>query len=127
MDTRKVAAEYRLVQWAQMLGARVESGQSIKEFCRIAGISRNTYFYWQRKLRQIACERLPTDVSDTGIVASGFTQVKVTERRPQPPVLWDAKAGTPCQLQLEVGGVKITADSGYPPEKLASLLREFLR
>jgi hypothetical protein len=58
MDTRKIASEYRLAQWGQMIQARVQSGQSIKEFCASVGVSRNAYFYWQRKLREAACAEL---------------------------------------------------------------------
>lgn len=32
MDAQKVAAEYRLSQWAQVIQARLNSGQSIKDF-----------------------------------------------------------------------------------------------
>ncbi len=38
MDTRKVASEYRQAQWGQMIQARVQSGQSIKEFCASVGV-----------------------------------------------------------------------------------------
>ena len=58
MDTRKIAKEYRLSQWAQIIQARSESGKSIKEFCEGTGISKNSYFYWQRKLRKTAYEEL---------------------------------------------------------------------
>jgi putative transposase len=54
MDTRKMAAEYRLSHWAQVMSARVERGTSIREFCDAEGINENTYFYWQRKLREAA-------------------------------------------------------------------------
>lgn len=58
MDTQKVAAEYRMSQWAQVIQARQDSGQSIKDFCQSSRINRNAYFYWQRKLRESACTEL---------------------------------------------------------------------
>lgn len=58
MDVQKVTAEYRLTEWAQVIKAQQESGQSIKDFCQTAGISKNKYFYWQRKLRKIALAEL---------------------------------------------------------------------
>lgn len=48
MDTREVAAEYRMAQWAQTIQARVQSGQSIKEYCASAGISRNAVAFVKR-------------------------------------------------------------------------------
>ena len=58
MDVQKVTAEYRLSQWAQVIKARQESGQTIKDFCQTAGISRYKYFYWQRKLRAVSYTHL---------------------------------------------------------------------
>ncbi len=61
MDTNKVAKGYRLSQWAQVMQERRKSGQSVKEYCQRSGISRNAYFYWQRKLRDAACTELVVD------------------------------------------------------------------
>lgn len=58
MDTRKVAAEYRLSQWMRVIKEQQCSGQNIKDFCLEKGISKNAYFYWQRKLRKAACAEL---------------------------------------------------------------------
>jgi transposase-like protein len=60
-DTRKIAAEYRLSHWAQIIRRQKESGRSIKEFCETAGFHQNSFFYWQRKLRDaVRGELLPT-------------------------------------------------------------------
>ena len=56
MDTREMAAEYRMSQWAQILRERKESGLSVRAYCKTAGIHENKYFYWQKKLREGACE-----------------------------------------------------------------------
>lgn len=81
MDTRKAAAEYRLAQWRQVLQSRVAQGQSIKEYCMGAGISRNTYFYWQRKLREAACTELAEREAamGTGLAPAGWTRLAPAE------------------------------------------------
>ncbi|WP_257195224.1 IS66 family insertion sequence element accessory protein TnpA [Acetivibrio clariflavus] len=33
----------------------LESGQSIKEFCRTNGVSKATYYYWQKKVSEAKC------------------------------------------------------------------------
>ena len=127
MDTQRVAREIRLSQWAQMMQGRMENGQSIKEFCRAVGVSRNTYFYWQRKLRQAVCERHARDLVSTPagrIESPSFTEVKVSEAQTPLVLRGTSELG---QLRVETHGVKITVDNMYPPEKLAVLLREFLR
>ena len=127
MDTRRVGTEIRLSQWAQMIQGRMDSGQSIEAYCQAVGVSKNTYYYWQRKLRGAVCEQLAEKHMHTPaamISGTGFAEVKLAETQ-TPPV----QPGTrePGQLQVETDGVKITVDSMYPPEKLAALLRAFLR
>ena len=58
IDAREIATGYRLSQWSQALQERKVSGESIKAFCQRKGVSRNTYFYWQRKLRESICQEL---------------------------------------------------------------------
>ena len=61
--TREIAAEYRLTHWAGVVRQRAESGLTVKAYCESAGLHENTYFYWQRKLRESVCEgpaALPT-------------------------------------------------------------------
>jgi len=58
MKTREIAAAYRLTHWAGIIRRRIETGQNIREFCKSEGIHENTYFYWQKKLREAAAEKL---------------------------------------------------------------------
>jgi len=66
VNTNEIAKEYRLSHWAQVIQNRAENGMSIREYCIHVGISENTYYYWQRRVRQAACElllpRVQTDV-----------------------------------------------------------------
>ena len=78
MDTQKATAEYRLSKWAQTIQARVDSGQNIKEFCQTAGITKNAYFYWQRKLRTAACTEL-ADKDQKNIVPGRWMQLNTEQ------------------------------------------------
>lgn len=115
MNTREIAAEYRLAHWTQIIRERNESGLSVKAYCKNAGFHENVYYYWQRKLREAACEQMN---------ASGFAEVKLEV---SPTQLALPEAGRQGQLHMEVGGIRISADSAYPQAKLASLLRELSR
>ena len=66
MNTGAIAAEYRLSYWAWIIKERMESGLSVKAFCEVLGIHGNTYFYWQKRLREAACE----EISDVKGVAT---------------------------------------------------------
>ena len=97
MDTRKVAKEYRLSQWAQIIQARIESGKSIKDFCEEAGVNKNAYFYWQRKLREAACKGLTEANESKEIVHDGW--VRLSPVKPQ-----YADDG----ISIEINGCQIT-------------------
>ena len=56
MNTRKYTAEYRLKKWAAIIKECRESGLSVKAYCANTGFHPNTYFYWQKKLREAAYE-----------------------------------------------------------------------
>jgi len=63
-------------QWSQAMRERRQNGESIDEFCSCLGISRNKFFYWQRKLRDAACEQL---VVKQAAGVQGFTEIKLSE------------------------------------------------
>ena len=54
----QVRNEYRRQQWTQIIRDCQNSGLSNKEYCRQHGISEKTYYYWLRKLRTAAAERM---------------------------------------------------------------------
>jgi len=123
INTREIASEYRLSHWALIIQERSESGLSIKAFCRQIGICANTYFYWQRKLREAACEQLTKRESTPKFLsAPSFAEVMVCE---SPTSVASVEAVS--QLRIEISGVQITADSTYPTDKLSALLRELMR
>ena len=124
MNTRYIAEEYRLSHWAQIMGKRIESGLTIKAFCKEAGFHENAYYYWQRKLRAAACEQLALKQPETGLTQTSFAEVKLNDV--QKSQTQNTKAVMRGSINIEISGVKITTDSTYPPEQLACLLRELV-
>ena len=112
MDTQKVAAEYRLSQWAQAIQTRLNSGQNIKEFCQSTGISRNTYFYWQKKLRKVACTELAKTEEPKNIVPSGWMQLETKQKQ-------HGKE----ELDIEINGCHVTVNAETDPELLKKVCR----
>lgn len=107
MDTQKAVADYRLSRWAKVLQARRDSGQSIKDFCQTSGISRNAYFYWQKKLRNLACAELTKTENHKDLVPSGWVQLN--EGQPQ---------HVNESLDIEIKGCHVTVDKQTEPELL---------
>ena len=55
MNIQKVTIEQQLSKWSELIQTRLESGQSIKEFCRMNRVSKATYYYWQKKVSEAKC------------------------------------------------------------------------
>jgi hypothetical protein len=114
-------------QWAQIIQDRKASGESVVAYCRGKGLSRDSYFSWQRKLRKAVCEQLtvpPADPAQAGLSRPSFAEVTLEGHRAQFPV-----SGTmpPGEIRIEASGVSISAGSSYPVDQLACLLRELVR
>lgn len=120
MNSREITMELRLTQWVQALRERTASGESINEFCQNKGISRHTYFYWQKKVRDMACEQLIEPTNQTSLPALGFKEVRLTGTMPP-------ETTASSSICVEMGGYKITAGSAYPTVAIATLLRELAR
>ena len=120
MNTRHIAEEYRLTHWAGVMRERNESGLSVRAFCESAGFHQNIYYYWQRKLREATCDELgKMQGKATRLAPTGFAEVILTEQRAT------ASAGNTHknQICIEASGVRISAGSEYPAEKIADILR----
>lgn len=120
MTTKEMTYQYRLSQWSELVKERVELGLSIRSYCAMKGFAENTYFYWQRRLREAARTQLERE--QASLPDSGFVEVAL------PPAseasVAQAQAG---QLHVELKGIRLRADSGYPPDRLAELLQALSR
>lgn len=114
MDTREIAAEYRLEHWAQMMRERAEQGLSIRAYCESRGIHENTYFYWQRKLREAAC--------------AGLAAAEPAPSERSAPKGWAAlsvgnQQNEPQGLSIDVGGCRINVRADTDAELLEKVCR----
>lgn len=123
LDTRNVAHGVRLCKWAEVLQEQKRSGQSIKSFCETQGISRQSFFYWQGKLREAACKELSERKTESLEAPSGWALCAMETKAPAHTT---DEIISSTQMTMEVNGILITAGSEYPVEKLALLLRELM-
>jgi len=112
MGTQKVTSEYRKSKWAQVIQARFESGQSVKDFCLTNGISRNAYFYWQKRLREEACTDLAGAEETRNIVPSGWMQLTPKQAQPVKET-----------LNIEINGCNVTVNVETDFELLKKVCR----
>lgn len=90
------------------------SGQTVNAFCEEKGISRATYYYRQKKVREAACtELVRAQNREDGPVPSGWMQLAGAE-----PV-----TVAESSLTIEVGGFHITVNGETDVELLAKVCR----
>lgn len=68
MDTRKVANEYRLNRWTEIVRQCRSSGQTVAVWCAENNVNTTSYYYWLRRIRKAACEALPSLSGTNSIV-----------------------------------------------------------
>ena len=122
MNSREITAEIRLAQWTQALKERADKGETIDEFCQGKGISRNTFFYRQRKVRSTVGEQLIKTQNRRELAATGFKEVipAETARAENPPYADRLGKG---EIRVEFSGLRITADEAYPAAGIAEFIR----
>ena len=112
MDTRKIAAEYRLAHWTQIMRERSESGLNVRDFCRQVGIHENTYYHWQRKLRESSVQDHSLPEPKQLLVPSGWAAVEEAISPAQPK-----------SLPIEIGKFRVTVDAETDAELLSRTLK----
>jgi putative transposase len=115
INTREIAEEYRLSHWAGIMRERLESGLSIKAFCRERGFHQNRYFYWQRKLREAACAELLPTVTGSGEMTKTPHGWAVCEL--------EKPTGAGNGITIEIGKSKVNANTETDLGLLASVCR----
>lgn len=102
MDTQKIVTQFRLPGWDEEVKERIAGGQTVSAFCEEKGISKATYYYRQKKVREAACtELLEKQNCKAGLVSNGWTQLAEPKD----------SAVDESALTIEIGGchIKVTA------------------
>jgi len=128
MNSKEIAKELRLSKWAQIMRERANSGLSVKDYCKKAGIKSNTYFYWQKQIRDVVGSQLmelKANNLHSNPTQTDFVEVRVPEtiyqKTSQPGENHDNR------IIIEIANTRINIASVYPVEKLIKLLKGVIR
>ena len=72
MHIKLATAQIRVKNWTAIIQDRNQSGLSVKDYCAQHQLSRDSYYYWLRK------------VKETLLTESGFVEVTQPEKLPVP-------------------------------------------
>lgn len=126
MDTREIAKEYRLTHWAGVTQERITSGKSIKAYCASIGLQESVYYYWQRKIREAACQELITTDGEKAVVQNELVG-RSASCSPVPSgwaVCDMAKNDVSNEsIRIEIGKSRITVEADVDLELLAKTCR----
>ena len=107
----KVKNEYRLQQWSNLIKDCQSSGMKVDAWCETNGISRNSYYYWLRKIREAA-----------------FHEFAVVEDLPsEPVVLKKLEVQTPvpdtrAAVIIRLGNATIEINEGTSQQTIQAVL-----
>jgi len=113
MTAKELATQYRMSQWAGLLQERTASGESIKEFCESRGISRDRYYYWQRKLRIAAGAALQAQQKSDKMIPVGWAACEAEAARPPQSV----------GITIEIGKCCVSVGTGWDATVLQKVCR----
>jgi hypothetical protein len=114
IEVHKIAAQFRLSEWAEMVKEKMTSGQSVKTFCESLGISENTYYIRQRKVRIAACtaHEEKQRKNEMSSVPSGWAVAEIV-----------STTGENGSLVVEINGCKIEVTQSTDADLLAKTCR----
>ena len=124
MTSKEMTVKLRMSHWAQVMKDRAESGLSVKKYCEKMGIHENSYFYWQKKLREAVGGQIieaQANMMQPNIPQSGFVEVRVPEALSRVGNCYNKG------ISIDLSGVHISTDSVYPVDKLIKLLKGLVR
>lgn len=99
MDIREYKKSNRLSEWAKMIGACRNSGQTVAAWCEENGISRKSYYYRQRRV----CDAMP-DLHSAAILPVSRSDSPVNFAEVSPAIR--AKAGEPAVI-VHIGNTEV--------------------
>jgi len=140
MNTREIVAEYRMQRWVEIIKDCKESGLSIKAYCKSNSICENTYFYWQRKIRETVCSKIMSDQDKIVSIMPSTESVKRNLQQKSSeslsPITW-AQINTKetnasiitgsNSIKINRDGWTITIETGVDTELLIETLRAVSR
>lgn len=111
-------------QWKVIIEDRMASGLKIDDYCELNQLSRNSYFYWLRKIREemltpsSSSDSLPTTITKGALVELvPTTKHNVTVPQIEIP---DAQSE---RMSFSVNGISITIDYDMSEELLSKIMR----
>lgn len=116
MDIQKLNKEARLQEWAEMVSACRNSGQTVGEWCKENGISVKTYYYRLKKV---------CDAAGNGLLRRNSAVPVPTERNPEFAEISSVIHEHSCTaaVTVQIRGTEIQIHNGADAAVIETTLR----
>jgi transposase-like protein len=104
MNTKLATTQIRITEWAAIIKDCKSSGMKVDDYCQQHDISRDTYYYWLRKVKTAALQQ------------AGFVEMPLPEVKPVP------ETDFTTQLVINTAGNEIRINNDTPAELIARVL-----
>ena len=110
MDTRLATKELHLQEWSRIIQDCKSSGLTIEDYCKQHQLSRNSYFYWKRLVKQALLKQ------------SGIEFYEVPDAPPKEPVRSSIESSAfKPEAVIRSGNFSIEVNSSTSRELLSML------
>lgn len=108
MTNKEAVQAVQMQQWSEMVRECQDSGMSVKSWCAAKEMSRNTYFYRQKRVRKAVCQQL--SVPQSCIAEVMFPQNS-------------CQTGVTAPVIIHIDSVAIEVNSGADEQTIVTALR----
>ena len=133
MSSKSIIRQAKLNEWASRFADQKASGLSVIDWCSQKGISKDTFFYWKRKLRDELVEKVFPDIVPISLPASPVSvpvglpiQSHVTDNNPTTPSINRASCTTctngPC-ARVYINGMTLEFDASAPDTLIMNVIK----
>ena len=108
MNTKLATAQIRLDQWAAVIQDQKSSGLKVNEYCEKHNLSRDSYYYWLRKVKSVALQQ------------AGF--VELTQTTGSRDTDNTEASSFTAQMMIRMGDFELSISEGTSMELLEKVL-----
>jgi len=118
-------------EWSELLNHQRASGQGVKEWCVANGVNVNSMYNRIAKNHKTqgnnGCEFTGETIKSNKTITTAAKQPATVEWKEIKPFPQQQEALQRSSIYVEIGGMRLAADAGYPVTKLAALCKELIR
>lgn len=83
MDTSEAAVQYRIQTWINIFADCKQSGMTVQQYCDANQLSRDSYYYWYKKIRAMTLKQAAPSIVPIGTTNPVMEQSSVPKTQLQ--------------------------------------------